>query len=497
MSRCLLGIDLGSSSVKVSLLSVESGENLASAFYPECEAPIKALRPGWAEQNPEDWWSCLKMAMGKALAKLGATCEVAAIGISYQMHGLVCLDKERKLLRDAIIWCDSRGVPYGEKAYDELGSDRCLTHLLNSPGNFTAAKLAWVKENEPALFEKIRYILLPGDYMAMRLTGEVSTTALGLSEMMLWDYKESEPATWLMDYYGFAHEILPTMVPTIGLQGRLTQGAAQELGLNVGIPVAYRSGDQPNNALSLNVFNPGEIASTAGTSGVVYGVSDKAEYDSLSRVNTFLHVNHSQNVPRMGMMHCVNGCGILNSWLRHNVCGNITYERMNQLADTVEVGSEGLTILPFGNGAERVLQNQDIASSISGLNFNRHTLAHMVRAGQEGIAFSLLYGIEVMQNLGMKVNVLHAGKSNLFLSPIFTDTLSSASGSVIELYNTDGSIGAARAAGLGAGIYASSQEAFASLKCLQTIEPANNRSPYLDAYLHWKQLLQKNLSNTR
>ena len=468
--RYLLGIDLGSSSVKVSLVDAESGECKASAHWPESEAPIKALQPGWAEQCPDDWWSYFKHALAKLTTNNYQLTTVQAIGISYQMHGLVCLDKNMQPLRDAIIWCDSRGVPYGQHA--------------PNPGNFTASKLAWVKEHEPDLFDKIRYIMLPGDYLALRLTGTPATTACGLSEMMLWDFGANAVSSSMMEYFGFPMSILPPLVPTFGEQGQLSDVAAKELGLKAGIPVTYRAGDQPNNALSLNVFNSGEIAATAGTSGVVYGVSDKVSYDPLSRVNTFLHVNHN-----LGILLCINGCGILNSWLKHNVTFKMDYDEINRLAATVPAGSEGVSIIPFGNGAERVLENSNINCSVHGLNFNRHTQAHLLRAAQEGVVFAFMYGMEVMKGMGMNIDKIHAGKANMFLSPIFREMLSNVSGAVIELYDTDGSIGAARAAGLGARIYTSTDEAFSSLKSLLTIEPLSDTTPYREAYEHWKTVL--------
>lgn len=469
--RYLLGIDLGSSSVKVSLVEADSGQCVASAHWPETEAPIKALQSGWAEQRPDDWWMYFKTAFGKAIAVVSAKgTDIAAIGISYQMHGLVCLDKDWQPLRDAIIWCDSRGVPYGQEA--------------PIPGNFTAAKLAWVKEHEPALFDKIHYIMLPGDYLALRLTGTPATTACGLSEMMLWDFDANAVSSSMMEYFGFPTSLLPPLVPTFGEQGRVSEMAAKELGLTIGTPVSYRAGDQPNNALSLNVFNSGEIAATAGTSGVVYGVSDKVSYDLLSRVNTFLHVNH-----KLGILLCINGCGILNSWLKHNVAVGMDYDEMNRLAATIPVGSEGVSVIPFGNGAERILENRNIGCSVHGLDFNRHTQAHLLRAAQEGVVFAFLYGMEVMKDLGMNISKIHAGNANMFLSPVFRETLANLSGAVIELYDTDGSIGAARAAGLGAGIYASTDEAFSSLKSLLTIEPVSDTTSYRETYEHWKTIL--------
>lgn len=528
----LLGIDLGSSSVKVSLVDAESGSCVASASAPSTEAPIKALQPGWAEQSPDDWWQYLKDALAKLKASGGQLSSVKAIGISYQMHGLVCLDKDLRPLRDAIIWCDSRGVPYGERAYNELGEAMCLGHLHNSPGNFTATKLAWVKENEPELFARIKYIMLPGDWLALRLSGVPATTASGLSEMMLWDYGSGQlpvagsqlaaahcspttghrplttdhrqpttgqPAYFLMDYFGFPHDILPPLVPTFGEQGRVGAAAAAELGLPEGALIAYRAGDQPNNALSLAVLEAGQVASTAGTSGVVYGVNEEAggmgseknvsafrSQTSALRINTFLHVNH-----KLGLMHCVNGCGILNAWMRRMVAPGMSYDEINRVAASVPVGSEGVSIVPFGNGAERVLENRNICASVHGVDFNRHGQAHLLRAAQEGVAFALVYGMELMGG----IETIHAGRANMFLSPLFRQALAGASGATIELYDTDGSVGAARGAGLGAGIYASPAEAFASLECLQVNQPTC-REAYSEAYARWKSILEATINNT-
>lgn len=490
----LLGFDIGSSSVKTSLVDADKGICVASAFYPKSEAPITAVQPGWAEQEPEMWWKNLKLALADVITSSGIKAEeISAIGISYQMHGLVCIDKDKQVLRPSIIWCDSRAVPYGERAFKEIGEEKCLRHLLNSPGNFTASKLAWVKKNEPELFERIDKIMLPGDYIAMRLTGEVSTTISGLSEGMFWDFQQNDIAEFLLDYYGFSRSIIPTIHPTFSEQGRLTATAAAELGLKEGTPVTYRGGDQPNNALSLNVFNPGEIASTAGTSGVVYGVNGVTDYDSLSRVNTFAHVNHTAEAPRTGVLLCINGTGILNSWMKRNVAPeNISYAEMNNLAAQAPIGSDGVTILPFGNGAERMLQNQEVGCSIHGVNFNTHGKHHLLRAAQEGIVFSFKYGIEIMQAMGMNISKIHAGNANMFLSPIFRETLAGVTGATIELYDTDGSVGAAKGAGIGAGIYKDNTEAFLSLKKLQIIEPSvKDTSAYAEAYERWKSLVEK------
>ena len=486
----LVGYDIGSSSVKASLVDAQSGICVASSFYPKSEAAIIAVRPGWAEQDPASWWDYLKSATADVLSASSADPkEIKAIGISYQMHGLVCVDKDQNVLRPSIIWCDSRAVPYGNKAFDAIGHDLCLSHLLNSPGNFTASKLAWVKENEPEIYEKIWKIMLPGDYIAMKLSGEVCTTVSGLSEGMLWDFAENAPAAILLDHYGMDKSLIADIRPTFSEQGRVSAAAAAELGLAEGTPITYRAGDQPNNALSLNVFNPGEIASTAGTSGVVYGILGDVNYDPKSRVNTFAHVNHTSEQTRLGVLLCINGTGILNSWMKRNVAPELSYPQMNELASTVPVGSDGVSVMPFGNGAERMLENRQAGCSVHGVNFNVHGKAHLLRAAQEGIVFSFKYGIGIMEQMGMNVGKIHAGHANMFLSPIFRQTLAGVTGAVIELYDTDGSVGAAKGAGIGAGIYKDNREAFASLEKLAVIEPSHTQE-YCDAYELWKSRLE-------
>ena len=496
--RYLLGFDVGSSSVKASLVDSDSGVCVASAFYPEKEAPIIAVKSGWAEQDPQMWWDNAKLSLKKVMADSSVKGEdIKAIGISYQMHGLVCVDKNQNVLRPSIIWCDSRAVPYGEKAFENIGPKECLGHLLNSPGNFTASKLAWVKENEPQLFEKIYKIMLPGDYIAMKLSGTINTTISGLSEGMLWDFKNKKVAKFLLDYFGFDESLIADIVPTFSVQSEVSEAAANELGLKAGTPISYRAGDQPNNALSLNVFNPGEIASTAGTSGVVYGVLGEANYDIKSRVNTFAHVNYQKDMERLGVLLCINGTGILNAWMRRNVAPEgISYSDMNDMMASVPVGSDGITIIPFGNGAERVLENKEIGCSIHGVNFNKHGKAHLMRAAQEGIVFSFCYGMEVMQQMGMDIHKIHAGKANMFLSELFRNTLAGVSGATIELYETDGSVGAAKGAGMGCGIYKDHDEAFATLKKLAVIEPdEKRRAEYLQAYSLWRETLLQQINH--
>lgn len=490
----LLGYDIGTSSVKASIVDAQTGQTVASAQYPDAEAPITSKQAGWAEQEPEMWWDELKQATKRVAEKAGSLADVAAIGISYQMHGLVCVDKAGKPLRPSIIWCDGRAVPYGNAAFEAIGGDKCLEHLLNSPGNFTAAKLAWVKENEPDVFAKIDKIMLPGDYIAMRLSGgDKKTTVSGLSEGMFWDFKNNEVSKDVMNYFGFSENLIAEIVPTFSVQSTVCQAIADELGIPVGTPISYRGGDQPNNALSLNVMKPGEIAATGGTSGVVYGVLGEVNYDKLSRVNTFAHVNHGEGgATRLGVLLCINGTGILNAWMRRTVAPEgMSYPEMNGLAETAPIGADGLTVIPFGNGAERVLQNENVGASIHGINFNIHKKAFLIRAAHEGIAFSFAYGMQIMKDMGMEISTIKAGHANMFLSPLFCRTLASVTGATIELYETDGSVGAAYGAGIGAGIYKDSDEAFKTLNHMATIKPEADCAPYKAAYDLWVKRLGK------
>ncbi|MCE5300521.1 MAG: carbohydrate kinase [Spirochaetia bacterium] len=492
----LLGYDIGSSSIKGTIIDAQTGGIIAAASHPSKEMEIIAKKPGWAEQEPQVWWDNIVAVTGRLKKIAGKKADdIEAIGISYQMHGLVCVDINHKSLRPSIIWCDSRAVPYGKKAEEKIGVKKCLETLLNLPGNFTAAKLAWVKENEPSTYKKIYKVMLPGDYAAMRMTGEICTSISGLSEGMFWDFKKQAVSEPILKAFGFDRELTARFTPSFSVNGTLTNGAAKELGLKPGIKVAYRAGDQPNNALSLNVLEPGELATTAGTSGVVYGVSDKPTYDTQSRVNTFVHVNHSETSPRYGTLMCLNGTGILNRWIRDNMGAGLSYEAINTIAAAVEPGSGGLFIHPYGNGAERTLANMDIGASVAALSFTTHSNRNFYRAGQEGIVYALNYGIEIMKDMGIKVKKVRAGRANMFLSPVFREIFAAVTGAVVELYETDGSQGAARGAGIGAGIYRDAKEAFVGLKPLGVTEPDKRlKAAYAGLYGEWKRMLVEKLA---
>lgn len=492
----LLGIDLGTSSVKVSVIDASNSSVLASAQYPETEAAIISHQPGWAEQSPNQWWDDVKAA----ILKLNATgsfksSDIGAIGIAYQMHGLVLVDRNQNVIRDSIIWCDNRAVSIGDKAFGQLGSDYCLGHLLNTPGNFTASKLAWVKQNEPDRYAQIDKMMLPGDFISMKLTGEITTTIAALSEGMFWDFKNKKVAAAVMEYYGLDAQHIPVIKNVFDAHGYLTENVAQEFGLPKGIPVTYKAGDQQNNALSLNVLNPGEVAATAGTSAVIYAVSDSLQADTASRVNSFAHVNHTLEQNSIGVLLCINGAGISNSWIKNKV-GASSYHEMNILAASVAPGSDGVAVLPFGNGSERMLHNKNIGAHILGLDFNRHGAAHLYRAVQEGVVFAMQYGFKVLQQNGVQPTVIRAGKANMFLSEVFLDAFVNTLQVPVELYQTDGSVGAAIGAGYGAKVYATIEEAFVNSKPLQIIEPSGNNA-YAAAYANWEQQLSLQIKNNQ
>lgn len=489
----LLGIDVGTSSIKVSIADAQTQQCVASANYPETEAEIVAHKNGWAEQSPTSWWQFFQQALEKAHAtKKYNPKDIAAIGIAYQMHGLVLVDKDQNVLRDSIIWCDSRAVPYGDAAFKAIGEEKSLSHLLNSPGNFTAAKLAWVKENEPDIYERIDKIMLPGDYIGMMLTGSITTSISSLSEGIFWDFKENALSKDVMSFFGFDENIIPTLNDVFSEHGYLTESIAQQLNLKSGIPVSYKAGDQPNNALSLNVLEPGEVAATAGTSGVIYGVSDQLAYDQQSRVNSFAHVNYTAEQTRIGILLCINGTGILNKWIKNISGGNTSYADLNNVASGINIGSDGLYIIPFGNGAERMLNNKMVGTHLHNIDLNKHTPAHLYRAGQEGIAFAFRYGLDIMRENKMSPSVIRAGRANMFLSSVFSDAFVNVTSTPVELYNCDGSVGAALGAGIGAKIFSNPKDAFTKMKKLQTVEP-DGKHKYEEHYQKWKALLIKDM----
>lgn len=491
----LLGIDIGTSSVKIAVVDATSQTVIAAAQYPETESPITSLQPGWAEQSPDMWWEQAQLALQQchASGKYNPA-DISAIGIAYQMHGLVLVDKDQQLLRDSIIWCDSRAVEIGDEAFNAIGPEHCLSHLLNSPGNFTAAKLAWVKQNEPVIYARIAKIMLPGDYIAMKLTGEITTSVSALSEGIFFDFINNRLSADVIGYFGFSKELFPDIRPVFSSHGSVLPSIAAKLGLKPGIPVAYKAGDQPNNALSLNVLNPGEVAATAGTSGVIYGVSDELTYDQQSRVNTFAHVNYTEQQKRLGVLLCINGTGSLNRWTKSLFGSAISYQQMNNLAAQAPLGSNGLRILPFGNGAERMLNNKLVGVHLHHIDLNLHGQSHLFRAVQEGIACAFRYGLDIMRENGMNPTVIRAGKANLFLSRLFTEAFVNVTGVPVELYENDGSTGAALGAGIGAGIFISPAEAFEKIKALEIIAPETQA--YEPVYQEWKGLLERQLMNT-
>ncbi|MEO9512173.1 MAG: FGGY family carbohydrate kinase [Flavobacteriaceae bacterium] len=484
-----LGIDLGSSSVKIALVDSASGKNIGVVQEPDTEMSMHAPKKGWAEQDPMDWWNyvCSGIAKIKNVYNISEN-EIQGIGISYQMHGLVLVDAKGELLRNSIIWCDSRAVTIGNKAYQEIGEVICDSHLLNSPANFTASKLRWVKENEPETYDKVYKFMLPGDFIASRFSEKINTTISGLSEGIFWDFEQDDVSKTLLDYYQIPTTFVPEIVDTFGVQATLSPKGAKESGLLEGTPILYRAGDQPNNALSLNVFHPGEVAATGGTSGVVYAITDNLSVKESSRVNNFAHVNYKKGtLKNIGKLLCINGAGIQYRWLLNNL-DVASYEEMNSLAAQVEIGSDGICVIPFGNGAERMLENKTIGTRMVNLDLNRHSKAHICRATLEGIAFSFVYGIEIMNSDGINAKVMRAGNDNLFRSEIFSNTIATLIQQEIEIYNTTGAVGAARACTLSKNGY-DTFSGYMKNDHVHTYTPFKDTQQHQTAYQNWKKEL--------
>ncbi|MBP0902990.1 xylulokinase [Mariniflexile gromovii] len=490
-----LGLDIGSSSIKAALVEIASGKSLGVVQEPEKEMGMFAQKNGWAEQKPDDWWQhvCNAIQKLKKQHNISRT-QIKGIGISYQMHGLVVVDKAGKPLRKSIIWCDSRAVETGHKAFEEIGEATCAAHLLNSPANFTASKLKWVKDNEPDIYKNIYKFMLPGDYVAYKFSNKINTTISGLSEGIFWDFKKDEVANFLLEHYGIDKALVPDIVDTFGEQSLVDEQGEAESGIAAGTPIYYRAGDQPNNALSLNVFNPGEVAATGGTSGVFYAVTESLSGKESTRVNNFAHVNYKKSIPRIGKLLNINGAGIQYRWLLNNLAVS-SYEEMNNLASEIPVGSDGVCLIPFGNGAERMLNNKEIGTRIVNLNLNNHHKGHMCRAALEGIAFSFVYGMEILKSDGIKPTVIRAGNDNLFRSEIFANTVATLIEQEIEIYNTTGAIGAARAANLHKGDFKSFGKAIIDNDHVMTFMPFKDKTAYQEAYNNWKTELEIVINN--
>ncbi|CAH8295853.1 xylulokinase [Mariniflexile fucanivorans] len=486
-----LGLDIGSSSIKAALVEIETGKSLGVVQEPKEEMGMYAQKNGWAEQKPNDWWKhiCNAITSLKKQYNISRT-QIKGIGISYQMHGLVLVDKKGDLLRKSIIWCDSRAVEIGNTAFNAIGNDKCASQLLNSPANFTASKLKWVKENEPDIYNQIYKFMLPGDYIAYKFSNTINTTISGLSEGIFWDFKNDSLADFLLEHYGIDEALVPDIVETFGVQSLVDKKGEAESGIAAGTPIYYRAGDQPNNALSLNVFNPGEVAATGGTSGVVYAVTDSLSAKESSRVNNFAHVNYKKgDAPRIGKLLCINGAGIQYRWLLNNLAVS-SYEEMNNLASEIAVGSDGVCLIPFGNGAERMLNNKEIGTRMVNINLNNHHKGHMCRAALEGIAFSFVYGMEILKSDGIKASVIRAGNDNLFRSEIFANTVATLIEQEIEIYNTTGAIGAARAASLHIGDFEAFGKTIMDNDHVMTFMPFKDKQPYIEAYKNWKKELE-------
>lgn len=473
----LLGIDIGTSGTKTVLFD-EAGNTIASALG---EYPLYQPNVGWAEQDPEDWWKATFSTIKAVLGKSGVNpSDVKGVGLSGQMHGAVLLDKDNQVLRKAIIWCDQRSSAECDQITSIIGKER-LIEITANPAltGFTASKVMWVKNNEPEIFEKVKKILLPKDYIRFKLTGEFATEVSDASGMQFMDIPKRKWSSEVLDKLGIDKGLLGDVYESQEVSGKVHKAAAELTGLKEGTPVVGGAGDQAAGAVGNGIVRPGVISSTIGTSGVVFAFSENVSIDPKGRVHTFCHA-----VPNTWhIMGVTQGAGLSLKWFRDNFCieekrtaelmGIDPYVLMDQEADRVEAGCSGLIYLPYMMGERTPHLDPNAKGVFFGLSA-KHEKQDMLRAVMEGVVYSLKDCLEIIKEMGVDVSEVRAsgggGKSKLW-----RQMQSDVFGTEITTINSSegGALGVALLAGVGTGVYSSVPEACDAIIKVKTRQAAD------------------------
>ena len=459
----MMGIDVGTTGTRAVIVRPD-GHVVGAATGDH--QPMRMLRPGWAEQDPEDWWQAALVAIRRALseARLKGS-EVAAVGFTGQMHGVVLLDKALTVLRPALIWCDQRSQPQCEWITQKTGRERLIQYVSNPAlTGFSAPKLLWVRDNEPQVFERAAHFLLPKDFVRFRMTGEFASDVSDASGTLLFDVTNRRWSREMLAALEIDSALLPRVFESPEITGEITQETAVLTGLTAGTPVAAGAGDQAASAVGNGIVLPGLTSATLGTSGVIFSYTESPKLDPRGRIHTFCHA-----VPgKWHVMGVTQGAGLSLRWFRDQFAPSETwyarntdadpYELLIRQAERVPAGCDGLLWLPYLMGERTPHLDAQARGMWFGLTA-AHTRAHLIRSILEGVAFSLRDSLEIFKEIEIPVEQIRAsgGGSRSFLwrqiqADIFGKEL-------VTLRTSEGSaLGAALLAGVGARIYASVEE---------------------------------------
>ncbi len=490
----LLGVDIGTSGTKTVLFDV-AGNTIMSDLQ---EYPLYQPKVGWAEQDPEDWWRAVYTSINNVVFKSGVKAEeIKGVGLSGQMHGAVLLDGNNNVLRKSIIWCDQRSSAECEQITSLIGKER-LIEITANPAltGFTASKVMWVKNNEPDIYEKVRKILLPKDYIRYKLTGEFATEVSDASGMQFMDIANRKWSDEVLTKLGIDKSYLADLYESQEISGRINSGSAKLTGLKEDTPVVGGAGDQAAGAIGNGIVKPGIISSTIGTSGVVFAYSDKVTIDPKGRVHTFCHA-----VPgTWHIMGVTQGAGLSLKWFRDNFCieekrvaelmGVDPYVLMDKEAEKVEAGCSGLIYLPYLMGERTPHLDPNARGVFFGLSA-KHEKPDMLRAVMEGVVYSLADCLGIIKEMGVDVSEVRAsgggGKSKIWRQ-MQADVFGS---SICTINSSEGpALGVALLAGVGAGVYSSVGEACDSIIKVVTEQKADSalHDKYKRNYLIYKNL---------
>ncbi|MFL6335582.1 MAG: xylulokinase [Pyrinomonadaceae bacterium] len=458
----LLGIDVGTGGSRA-LVVDESGRVVASATVEH--EPFASPRTGWAEQDARDWWRASEAAVREVLQADGVSAEeIACVGLTGQMHGAVLLDERDEPLRPSIIWCDVRTHEQCRALTEQVGAER-LIQLVSNPAleGFTLPKMLWVREREPEVWGRVRSVLLPKDYVRLRLTGEKATDVADASGTLLFDVTHRKWSDEMLELAGLDRSLLPRAFESSEITGRVSAEGAKATGLLEGTPVVAGAGDQAAGAVGMGIVRPGAVSATIGTSGVVFAATDRPALDPKGRVHTFCHA-----VPeRWHVLGVSQGAGLSLRWFRDQFGagaddGRDPYERLGEEADTVPPGADGVLWAPYLMGERTPHLDPHARAALVGLNAS-HRRAHVVRAILEGVAFSLRDTFTIFEEMGVPVESIRLGGGGA-RSRVWRQIQADVYGREVELVEADegAAYGAALLAGVGGGAWTSVDDACAA-----------------------------------